>query len=236
MADSHHLINNHYNQEIAKMKLITETVQDVEYIVEDNKNGTKSIFIEGVFMQAETPNRNKRIYPRSIMENELNRYQQMIGEKRALGELGHPPTPTVNLDKVSHLITQLRFEGNNVVGRAKLLDTPMGKIAKNFIDEGVRLGVSSRGLGSLKERNGIMEVQSDFRLSTIDIVSDPSAPDAFVQGIYESAEWIYVEGKGYLMQETKNMLDNAVRETRFNSKAREEKFLSLMDRFFKVIQ
>lgn len=218
------------------MKLITETVHDVKYIIEDNKGGPKSVFIEGIFMQAEIPNRNKRIYPRSIMENELNRYQKMITEKRALGELGHPPTPTINLDKVSHLITQLRFENNNVLGRAKLLDTPMGKIAKNFVEEGILLGVSSRGLGSLKERNGIMEVQSDFHLSTIDIVSDPSAPSAFVEGIYESAEWVYVEGKGYLMQETKSAIDGVVRATKYDNKVREEKLLSLMNRYFEIIK
>ena len=128
------------------------------------------------------------------MEGALNQYQELIREKRSLGELGHPPNPTVNLDKVSHLITSLKFEGNDVIGRAKILDTPMGKIAQNFIEEGVRLGVSSRGLGSLKERNGVNEVQNDFHLATVDIVADPSAPDAFVTGIMESAEWILDNG------------------------------------------
>lgn len=176
------------------MKLIKEISQDLQYLVEANENGKKGIFIEGIFMQADKENKNGRMYPKRIMEKELERYQTLIKEKRSLGELGHPPNPTINLDKVSHLISNLRFEGNDIVGRAKILDTPMGKIAQNFIEEGVRLGVSSRGLGSLKERNGINEVQDDFHLATVDIVADPSAPDAFVQGIMESAEWILENG------------------------------------------
>ena len=176
------------------MKLIKEISQDLSYLVEANENGKKGIFIEGIFMQADKENKNGRIYPRGIMEKELERYQSLIKEKRSLGELGHPPNPTINLDKVSHLITNLKFEGNDIVGKAKVLDTPMGKIAQNFIEEGVMLGVSSRGLGSLKEKNGINEVQDDFHLATVDIVADPSAPDAFVQGIMESAEWILENG------------------------------------------
>jgi hypothetical protein len=176
------------------MKLIKEISQDLQYLVEANENGKKGIFIEGIFMQADKENKNGRMYPKRIMEKELERYQTLIKEKRSLGELGHPPNPTINLDKVSHLISNLRFEGNDIVGKAKILDTPMGKIAQNFIEEGVRLGVSSRGLGSLKERNGINEVQDDFHLATVDIVADPSAPDAFVQGIMESAEWILENG------------------------------------------
>lgn len=176
------------------MKLITEVTQEVRYLTESNENGKKGIFIEGIFMQAERENKNGRLYPKAVMEKELERYQSLISEKRSLGELGHPPNPTINLNNVSHLITRLKFEGNDIIGRAKVLDTPMGKIAQNFIDEGVRLGVSSRGLGSLKERNGINEVQDDFHLATVDIVADPSAPDAFVQGIMESAEWILENG------------------------------------------
>lgn len=218
------------------MKLITETVQDVQYVTESAKNGGKNIFIEGIFMQADLANRNGRVYPKTVMESEVGRYQQLIKEKRALGELGHPPNPTVNLDKVSHLITDLRMEGNNVMGRAKLLDTPMGKIAKNFIEEGVQLGVSSRGLGSLKENNGVMEVQKDFHLATVDIVADPSAPQAFVQGIYESAEWLYVEGKGYMMVDARQQIDNVVRSTKYDKSLREQKLLSLMQRFFKEIR
>ena len=176
------------------MKLITEQLSSVQYLVEKTEDGTKNIFIEGIFMQAEKPNKNGRMYPKGIMEKEIARYQDLISEKRSLGELGHPPNPQINLNQVSHLITGLRFEGNDIYGKAKILDTPMGKIAKNFLEEGVRLGVSSRGLGSLKERNGINEVQDDFHLATVDIVADPSAPDAFVQGIMESAEWILDNG------------------------------------------
>lgn len=176
------------------MKLIKEISQELNYLTEATENGKKGIYIEGIFMQADRENKNGRMYPKSIMEKELGRYQTLIKEKRSLGELGHPPNPTINLNNVSHLITNLRFEGSDIVGKAKILDTPMGKIAQNFIEEGVRLGVSSRGLGSLKERNGINEVQDDFHLATVDIVADPSAPDAFVQGIMESAEWILENG------------------------------------------
>lgn len=176
------------------MKLITEMTQDVQYLTERREDGGKNVYIEGIFMQADKQNKNGRVYPMSVMEKELERYQTLISEKRSLGELGHPPNPQINLNQVSHLITNLKFEGNDIYGRAKILDTPMGKIAKNFIEEGVRLGVSSRGLGSLKEKNGVNEVQDDFHLATVDIVADPSAPDAFVQGIMESAEWVLENG------------------------------------------
>ncbi len=176
------------------MKLITEVNQDINYITESKEDGKRNIFIEGIFMQADKDNNNKRRYPRPVMEKEVSRYQGLINEKRALGELGHPPTPSINLDKVSHLITELKMDGTNVIGKAKLLHTPMGEIAINFINEGVKLGVSSRGLGSLKLVDGINEVQDDFHLATVDIVADPSAPDAFVNGIMESAEWILESG------------------------------------------
>ena len=189
------------------MKIITEVTQDLNYLTEAKEGGGKNMFIEGIFMQAEKPNRNGRMYNRGIMEREVQRYQALINEKRSLGELGHPANPSVNLDKVSHLITGLRFEGNDVYGKAKILDTPMGKIAKNFIEEGVRLGVSSRGLGSLKmNKEGVNEVQDDFHLATVDIVADPSAPDAFVQGIMENREWMYVDGKGWVAEEIKNSI------------------------------
>ena len=169
--------------------------QDVKFLTEKKEDGTKSVYIEGIFMQAEKPNRNGRIYGRGIMEREVQKYQELINEKRSLGELGHPPNPSINLNQVSHMITGLKFEGNDIYGKAKILDTPMGKIAKNFIEEGVRLGVSSRGLGSVKlNKEGVNEVQDDFHLATVDIVADPSAPDAFVQGIMESAEWILENG------------------------------------------
>jgi len=177
------------------MRFITEVAQDIKFLVEKKEGGGKNVFIEGIFAQYDKQNKNGRIYPSHIMEKEVGRYQEIIDAKRALGELGHPASPSINLDKVSHLITSLKMEGNNnVVGRAKILETPMGIIARNLIENGVQLGVSTRGLGSLKEKNGVNEVQDDFHLATVDIVADPSAPDAFVQGIYESAEWICENG------------------------------------------
>jgi len=176
------------------MKLIKEVNSDIEYITEATDEGGKNMFISGIFMQSETKNKNGRIYGKPILEKEILRYKQMIDEKRSLGELGHPPNPSINLNQVSHLITELSWNNNDVIGKAKILNTPMGKIARNFIEEGVRLGVSSRGLGSLKERNGINEVQDDFHLVTVDIVADPSAPDAFVQGVMENAEWVLENG------------------------------------------
>jgi hypothetical protein len=177
------------------MRFITEVAQDIKFLVEKKEGGGKNVFIEGIFAQYDKQNKNGRIYPGHIMEKEINRYQEIIDAKRALGELGHPANPSINLNQVSHLITSLKMEGNNnVVGRAKILETPMGIIARNLIENGVQLGVSTRGLGSLKEKNGVNEVQDDFHLATVDIVADPSAPDAFVQGIYESAEWICENG------------------------------------------
>ncbi len=186
--------------------------QDVKFLTEKKEDGTKSVYIEGIFMQAEKPNRNGRIYGRGIMEREVQKYQELINEKRSLGELGHPPNPSINLNQVSHMITGLKFEGNDIYGKAKILDTPMGKIAKNFIEEGVRLGVSSRGLGSVKlNKEGVNEVQDDFHLATVDIVADPSAPDAFVQGIMESAEWILENGvwKAIQIEQAQNTIRKA---------------------------
>jgi hypothetical protein len=194
------------------MKLITEMNQDVKFLTEKKEDGTKSVYIEGIFMQAEKPNRNGRMYGKGIMEREVQTYQELINEKRSLGELGHPPNPSINLNQVSHMITGLKFEGNDIHGRAKILDTPMGKIAKNFIEEGVRLGVSSRGLGSVKlNKEGINEVQDDFHLATVDIVADPSAPDAFVQGIMESADWILENGvwKAIQIEQAQNTIRKA---------------------------
>jgi hypothetical protein len=178
------------------MKLIKEIAQDINYLVESKEDGVgKNVYIEGVFAQADTKNRNNRTYGRGIMEREVNKYQDLIGHKRSLGELGHPENPSINLHQVSHLITSLRMEGKDVIGRAKILETPMGVIARNLIENGVGLGVSTRGLGSLKMNSqGINEVQDDFHLATVDIVADPSAPDAFVQGIMESADWILDNG------------------------------------------
>ena len=194
------------------MKLITEMNQDVKFLVEKKEDGSKSVYIEGIFMQAEKPNRNGRIYGKGIMEREVERYQNLINEKRSLGELGHPPNPQINLNQVSHLITGLKFEGNDIYGKAKILDTPMGKIAKNFIEEGVSLGVSSRGLGSVRlNKEGVNEVQDDFHLATVDIVADPSAPDAFVQGIMESADWILENGvwKAVQIEQAQNTIRKA---------------------------
>jgi len=194
------------------MKLITEMNQDVKFLTEKKEDGTKSVYIEGIFMQAEKPNRNGRMYGKSIMEREVQKYQELINEKRSLGELGHPPNPSINLNQVSHMITGLKFEGNDIYDKAKILDTPMGKIAKNFIEEGVRLGVSSRGLGSVKlNKEGVNEVQDDFHLATVDIVADPSAPDAFVQGIMESADWILENGvwKAIQIEQAQNTIRKA---------------------------
>ena len=180
------------------MRLIKEFNESITYLTEETKNKNKpNVFIEGVFLQSDLKNKNGRIYPREIMPREVQRYvDENVKTKRAYGELGHPEGPTVNLDRVSHMITSLREDGNNWIGKAKIMDTPMGRIVKELISEGAQLGVSSRGLGSLKERNGINEVQDDFMLATAaDIVADPSAPDAFVSGIMEGKEWVFVNGK-----------------------------------------
>ena len=179
------------------MKLISEEATNVEFLTEATKKGGKNYFIEGVFMQSNTKNRNGRIYPQAILQKEAKRYtDEFIAKKRAFGELGHPDGPTVNLERVSHMIEELQEVDQNFMGRAKILDTPYGKIVKNLIDEGARLGVSSRGMGSLKPaKDGIQEVQDDFYLATAaDIVADPSAPEAFVAGIMEGREWIWDNG------------------------------------------
>lgn len=177
------------------MKLIKEVVENVTYLTEE-KDGKKSLYIEGPFLVAESVNRNGRKYLRETMEKEVSRYtQEYVNKNRAFGELGHPDTPNLNLDRISHLTTNLRQEGNVWIGKAKILDTPMGNIARNLIEGGGQLGVSSRGMGSLKSINGVNVVQDDFRLATAaDIVADPSAPGAFVQGIMEGKEWMLVDG------------------------------------------
>ena len=177
------------------MKLITEMIENIHYLTEEDAEGKKNHFIHGVFMQAEQKNRNGRVYSKPILEKEVGRYnKELVAKNRALGELNHPQGPTVNLDRVSHIIKELKFDGNDVVGKAKLLDTPMGNIAKNLVKEGAQLGVSSRGMGSLEERDGTNYVKDDFMLSAIDIVADPSAPGAFVNGIMEGKEWIWDNG------------------------------------------
>jgi|TARA_Y100000361_G_scaffold24164_1_gene19225 hypothetical protein len=180
------------------MRLIKEFNESITYLTEESKDPKKpNVFIEGVFLQSDLKNKNGRVYPKEIMQREVQRYvNENVKTKRAYGELGHPDGPTVNLDRVSHMITDLREDGNNWIGKAKIMDTPMGRIVKELISEGAQLGVSSRGLGSLKEKNGINEVQGDFMLATAaDIVADPSAPDAFVSGIMEGKEWVFVNGR-----------------------------------------
>jgi len=178
------------------MKLISEHVDNVEYLIEDSKSGSKNYHIKGVFMQAEMKNRNGRMYPKSVLENEVNRYnREYVNEKRAFGELGHPDGPTINLERVSHLITKLYPDGNNFIGEAKIMDTPYGEIVKNLIDECAKLGVSSRGMGSLEPKSGMQVVKDDFYLATAaDIVADPSAPNAFVEGVMEGKEWVWDNG------------------------------------------
>ena len=197
------------------MKLITETIENVEVITE-GKGDSKKLYIEGVFLQSELKNRNGRMYPFSVLEKEVSRYnEEYIKTSRALGELGHPDGPTVNLDRVSHRITSLTAEGTNFIGRAQILDTPMGKIASSLLGEGVKLGVSSRGMGSIDKREDCNVVMDDFMLATAaDIVADPSAPDAFVNGIMEGKEWAWDNG---ILKETKvakykSYIDDATRQ------------------------
>ena len=177
------------------MKLITESIEDVQVLVEES-NGKKNLYIEGVFLQGDIKNRNGRVYPFSVLEREVGRYNESyVAAGRALGELGHPDGPTVNLDRVSHKIVSLKAEGSNFIGKAQILSTPMGSIARNLLESGVKLGVSSRGMGSIEERNGANYVRDDFMLATAaDIVADPSAPDAFVNGIMEGKEWVWDNG------------------------------------------
>ena len=203
------------------MKLITECSQDVEYIVEGK---AKEQYIKGIFMQSDIQNQNGRVYPFSILQKEVKNYNnKFVKESRALGELGHPSGPTINLDRVSHIITELYEDGKNFIGKAKIMNTPNGKIVKNLIESGVRLGVSSRGLGSVKtNKSGVNEVQKDFVLSTVDIVSDPSAPEAFVNGIMEGREFSIT---GELEYDIRNEIRNTV------SKKLDEKKIRLFKNF-----
>ena len=179
------------------MKLIAEYTDgsDLQIITEKKEDGKCNFVIEGIFMQAESKNRNGRVYERNILENAVNRYvNEQVLTGRAVGELNHPEGPSINLDKVSHKITELKFEGNNVIGKASILNTPMGNIVSGLLEGGVKLGVSSRGMGSLERKNGTMYVKDDFMLATVDIVQDPSAPEAFVNGIMEGVDWIWDNG------------------------------------------
>ena len=178
------------------VKLFSEAVEEVEYITEEKEDGGKNYKIRGIFMQADIKNRNGRVYPMEVLDEEVRKYNKnFIEQNRAFGELGHPDGPTVNLERVSHMITSLKPDGKNFIGEAKIMDTPMGKIVKNLMDEGAKLGVSSRGMGSLKQKGGANVVSDDFYLATAaDIVADPSAPNAFVEGIMEGKEWVWNNG------------------------------------------
>ena len=215
------------------MKLIAEySDNDVEIITEAKESGGKDYFIEGVFMQAEKKNRNGRVYPRPIMEKAVDKYvKEQVSTKRAVGELNHPDGPTVNLDKVSHLIEALDWQKDDVVGKARILDTPNGQIVKGLLDGGVKLGVSTRGMGSLEQRNGVMVVKDDFILNTVDIVQDPSAPTAFVNGIMEGVEWIWSNGviEAREIEKMETEIKNAPRKDLYEVQTREFKnFLSLL--------
>ena len=215
------------------MKLISEHIEDVEYITEEKDNGEKTYKIKGVFMQSEVKNRNGRVYPFPVLQKEVNRYNKdYVNENRAFGELGHPDGPTVNLERASHMITSLEPDGKNFVGQATILKTPMGKIVENLMDAGGKLGVSSRGMGSLEQKNGANYVKDDFYLATAaDIVADPSAPNAFVQGIMEGKEWVW--DNGALVEEElirmKKRINENVRKKHANQDALEfAKFLKLL--------
>jgi hypothetical protein len=214
------------------MKLISEEVQNAEYLVEEN-NGKKEYKIRGVFLQSEIKNRNGRVYPTEVLVREVNRYtKEFINKNRAFGELGHPDGPTVNLERVCHMVKSLKQDGKDFIGEAKIMDTPYGKIVKGLIDEGAQLGVSSRGMGSLIQRNGVNYVKDDFYLATAaDIVADPSAPDAFVEGIMESREWVW--DNGVLKEKDIESWKNQVRTAR--QRSLEEAKLKVFESFLKKL-
>ena len=221
--------------------LIKEIVEAVQYISEDilNEEGEKTgknYFIEGVIMQGDIKNRNGRMYPASTLIKEMTRYNKNYVEaKRAYGELGHPAGPTINLDRVSHMFTELKQDGSNIIGRAKVMDTPMGKIVKSLIDEGANLGISSRGMGSIKQnKDGVMEVQGDFMLATAgDIVADPSAPDAFVKGVMEGVDWVYdVASSSWTMANAFDQIEEEIKETaKVSTRELEIKAAALFEKF-----
>ncbi len=205
-----------------KLKLFSEAVEDAELLIEEDEKGGKNYKIRGIFMQADIKNRNGRVYPMEVLQKEVSKYNKnFIKEKRAFGELGHPDGPTVNLERVSHMITDLHPDGKNFLGEAKIMDTPMGKIVKNLMDEGAKLGVSSRGMGSLDQKNGAQYVRDDFYLATAaDIVADPSAPNAFVEGIMEGKEWIWDNGiikEAEIAQMKQNIAKNQRRKANFEA-------------------
>ena len=215
------------------MKLIAEfTENNLEVLTEENDNGEKTYAIEGIFMQAETKNRNGRIYPKDVMVKAVNKYDdEQVSKGRAVGELNHPDGPTVNLDKVSHKIESLNWQGNDVVGKATILETPMGKIVKGLLDGGVNLGVSTRGMGSLKNNGNAMIVNDDYILNAVDIVQDPSAPSAFVNGIMEGVEWVWNNGviEAQTIEKMETEIKKAPRANLYETEVREFKnFLSLL--------
>ena len=215
------------------MKLIAEfTNNNLEVLTEQNDNGEKTYAIEGIFMQADQKNRNGRIYPKDVMVKAVNKYDdEQVSKDRAVGELNHPEGPTVNLDKVSHKIESLNWQGNDVMGKATILETPMGKIVKGLLDGGVNLGVSTRGMGSLKNGNDAMIVQPDFMLNAVDIVQDPSAPSAFVNGVMEGVEWVWNNGiiEAQTIEQMETEIKNSPRSDLYETQVREFKnFLSLL--------
>lgn len=215
------------------MKLFTERVEDVKILQEEDDKGEKSFFIEGIFMQGDIKNRNGRMYPKEVLIKETARYnKEMVTKNRAFGELGHPSGPTINLERVSHKITDLKPDGPNIVGKAKIMETPYGTIVKNLMKENCELAVSSRGMGSLNNKNGIMQVQDDFHLATAaDIVADPSAPDAFVKGIMEGVEWVNIDGSWKAQQVVEEILETGNRSV----KELNEQSLKLFDKFLKSL-
>jgi Prohead core protein serine protease len=213
------------------MKLITEVFEDVEFLTEKREDGKKDHYIKGIFLQSNVINRNKRIYPEHVMDKEVARYiKEMVNSNRAYGELGHPPTPSINLDRVSHIITELKKDGYNYVGKAKLTDTPMGHIARGLLESGGGIGVSSRGVGSLKQVGESMEVQGDYRLATAgDIVHDPSAPKAFVEGIMENVDWIYDPAKDTWLEQRIDELKSSIKK--MSMREIEERKLSIFENY-----
>lgn len=213
------------------MKLFCDLNENIQVLTEEPAPGQKNYFIEGIFLQGNITNRNKRRYPMETLQKEVFRYNDnFVKQKRAFGELGHPEGPTINLERVSHMITDLRQEGSNFIGRAKIMDTPYGKIVKNLIDEGAKLGVSSRGMGSLEERNGVNVVKDDFQLATAaDIVADPSAPEAFVRGIMEGKEWIWESGR--LVEKDIEQIKKDIRKT--SSRHLEETKMNAFNKFLR---
>ena len=215
------------------MKLISEFIEnDIEFLVTEGKNGKKNYAIQGIFAQAEKKNRNGRIYPMPIMEKAVGKYDtEQVQKGRAVGELNHPEGPTVNLDKVSHKIDELKFEGNDIVGKASILNTPMGEVVKGLLDGGVTFGVSTRGMGSLSQRNGAMVVNDDYILNAVDIVQDPSAPSAFVNGIMEGVEWVWNNGiiEARTIERMETEIKKAPRADLYEVQTREFKnFLSML--------